>query len=137
VLDQVRWYEGPWIPESATVGEVEGDHDFPAHEVPDRRDGMHSGTGGPAHMLAEIRLTRSWSADEERLAGTIVDRIRAGIPISTDATFFDGLVSDIGVLTALGAAGIDHAVARLGALMTQDGWPQTAIGPPGFPPETG
>jgi len=35
VLDQVRWDDGPWIPET------------PADEsIPDDRDGMHSGIGG-------------------------------------------------------------------------------------------
>ena len=128
VLDQVRWEDGPWIPESVS-GEDTGD-------IPDHRDGMHSGTGGLAHALAEIRLSRPWTAEEERLAEAIVARIRDGIPTSTDATFFDGLVSDIGALTALGAPGTEDALARLDQLLTPDGWPQTMFGPPRFAPDT-
>ena len=140
VLDQVRWQDGPWIPESVTVPESPTNPQ-PATgpeggEIPALRDGMHSGTGGLAYVLAEVRLARPWTAEEERLAEGIVDRIRARIPTSTDATFFDGLVSDIGVLSTLGAPGTDDAVARLASLLEPDGWPQTAIGPPGFPPDT-
>lgn len=124
VLDQVRWDDsGPWIPESV-----------PAREIPSYRDGMHSGIGSLALVLAEIRLDRAWTGEEQRLAGAIAERLRAIIPTQTDCTFFDGLVSTIGVLIALGEPGADLAVRRLRAIAEPDGWPQTALGPPRFRP---
>lgn len=43
---------------------------------------------------------------------------------ATAYTYFDGLVSDIGVLSALESEGTDLAVARLAELATDDGWEQ-------------
>jgi hypothetical protein len=138
VLDQVRWDDGPWIPESVPA---------PTAEAPADRDGMHSGIGGLAHVLAEIRLTRPWTDEEVRLAEAIGVRVRAGIAASTDCTFFDGLVGDIGVLTALAddgdevgggggtADGVAAAVARLAELAEPDGWPQSILGPPRYAPD--
>lgn len=125
VLGQVRWDDqGPWIPEYAD-GEC----------VEDDRDGMHNGIGGLAHALAEIRLTRSWTADEERLAGAIADRISSRIPEQDSITYFDGLVSSIGVLTALAAPGAASAVLRLEGLAAPDGWPQSFLVPPKYQPD--
>jgi lantibiotic modifying enzyme len=128
VLDQVRWQDGPWIPESVTNSVIP--------DVPDHRDGMHSGVGGLAYVLAEIRLARPWTTEEESLADGIAGRVRGGIAAETDCTFFDGLVSAIGVLTALEVPGAEAAVDRLRALATPDGWPQTVVGPPRFLPDT-
>jgi len=125
VLDQVRWDDGPWIPGSVTIP--------PVMEVP-WRDGMHSGVGGLAHILAEIRLARPWTPEERRLADAIADRVRGVIETQTDYTYFDGLVSTIGVLTALEVPGTDIAVARLATLATPDGWPQTTFEPSRFLP---
>lgn len=103
VLDQVRWDDdGPWIPESVP------------HEggPPADRDGMHSGIGGLAHVLAEVRVARPWTDEEARLADGIAERIRGGLPTSTVYSYFDGLVSDLGVLSALGVDATE-AVARL------------------------
>lgn len=119
VLDQVRWDDGPWIPETVTAGEELA--------VPALRDGMHSGVGGLAHVLAEVRLSRPWTAEEAELADAIAERLRREIPTSVDATYFDGLVSTLGALTALGAPGADDVIARLQTLATNDGWPQTAF----------
>ena len=47
VLDQVRWDDGPWIPASVTVPETVN--------APWDRDGLHSGVGGLAYVLAEVR----------------------------------------------------------------------------------
>jgi hypothetical protein len=132
VLDQVRWHDGPWIPESMPTSVAMS----VIPDVPDHRDGMHSGVGGLAHVLAEIRLVRPWTTEEESLASAIADRVRGGIPAETDCTYFDGLVSAIGVLTALEVPGAEAAVDRLGALATPDGWPQTVVGPPRFRPDT-
>src|SRR6266498_1162887 len=105
VLDQVRWQDGPWIPESVTNSVIP--------DVPDHRDGMHSGVGGLAYVLAEIRLARPWTTEEGSLADGIAGRVRGGIAAETDCTFFDGLVSAIGVLTALEVPGAEAAVDRL------------------------
>jgi hypothetical protein len=119
VLDQVRYDDdGPWIPSAVTGTATE-----PAWD----RDGMHSGVGGLAHVLAEIRACRPWTDEESLLAAAIGGRIRESIAGQTDATFFDGLVSNIGVLIALEQPGAEEAVARLARLATDDGWAQTAL----------
>jgi hypothetical protein len=123
VLDQVRWDEaGPWIPESVP------------HEggPPADRDGMHSGVGGLAHVLAEVRLARSWTDEEAALADGIATRIRAGLATTTVYSYFDGLVSDLGVLSALEAEGAAEAVARLDEIATDDGWEQPWLESPPF-----
>ncbi|WBQ08704.1 lanthionine synthetase LanC family protein [Kribbella sp. CA-293567] len=126
VLDQVRWDDGPWIPDSlgqpATVEQVE------------YRDGMYSGIGGLAYVLAEIKLSRPWTAEEQTLADGIAERVRAGIATSIDCSFFDGLVSAIGVLTSLELPGSAAAIGRLLELAEPDGWPQAFAVPPGYLP---
>jgi lantibiotic modifying enzyme len=127
VLDQVRWDDGPWIPTSVTGPE--------RPEIPDDRDGMHSGIGGLAYVLAEIKLSRPWTAEEQQVADGIAGRLRAGIAETTEYTYFDGLVSTIGVLVALEAPGAAAALDRLGELATPDGWPQTFVVPPRYLPD--
>ncbi|SFB10261.1 Lanthionine synthetase C-like protein [Nocardioides alpinus] len=124
VLDQVRWDDGPWIPESVP------------HEggPPEERDGMHSGIGGLAHLLAEVRTARPWTAEESALADGIAARVRAGLATTTAYSYFDGLVSDLGVLSALDAVGAAEAIARLAELATDDGWEQPWMTPPRFAP---
>ncbi len=127
VLDQVRWDDdGPWIPESVP-------HDG---GPPEERDGMHSGIGGLAHVLAEVREARPWTDDEQRLAAGITARIRSRLATTTTYSYFDGLVSDLGVLSALDADGSDEAIARLAALATDDGWDQPWMTPPRFAEHT-
>lgn len=112
VLGQVQWDEdGPWVPEAAGG-------DKPTEYL----NGMHSGIGGLAHTLAEIKLSRPWTADEQHLATSIADRIRAAIPTENSVTFFDGLVSSIGVLTALGETGSAAAVDRALEIAIDAGW---------------
>ncbi|WP_439658879.1 lanthionine synthetase LanC family protein [Lentzea sp. HUAS TT2] len=113
VLDQVRYDDGVWIPE------------FPGGELEVRwREGMYAGVGGLAHVLAEIRLSREWTAREAELADAIAACVRASIGTTREVTFFNGLGSAISVLTTLGEPGADAAVARLLELSTPDGWPQ-------------
>ena len=127
VLDQVRWDDGPWIPEAVTD---------PAPTEPAwDRDGTYSGVGGLALVLCEIRLARPWTAEESGLADAIARRISSRISSQVDYSLFDGLVSDIGVLTALERDGAEAAVDRLTALATPDGWPQTHASPPGYLPD--
>lgn len=126
VLDQVRWDDGPWIPETVP-------HDG---GPPEERDGMHSGIGGLAHVLAEVRETRAWTEEEQSLAEGIVDRVRRGLPTTETYSYFDGLVSDLGVLSALGADGASEAVTRLTEIATDDGWEQPWMAPPRYPPHT-
>ena len=117
VLEQVQWDDdGPWIPESAG-GEKQTEYG----------DGMHSGIGGLAHTLAEIKLSRPWTADEQRLASGIADHLRAAIPTQTSITYFDGSISAIGVLTALGEPGSAAAVERVLELATADGWHESFL----------
>lgn len=115
VLDQVRYDDGAvWIPES------------PGAELdPDHRNGMYGGVGGLACALAEIRLSRGWTEEEQRLADAISAQVVAGIETSTDYSLFNGLVSAIGTVTALGAPAPGAAVSRILELVTPDGWPQT------------
>jgi hypothetical protein len=68
------------------------------------------------------------------LAVGIADRLRAGIPTATCSTFFDGLVSSIGVLTALDRPGTSDALARLRALATDDGWHESFLDEPRYVP---
>jgi hypothetical protein len=88
---------------------------------------MHRGLRGIWHALSEIRLARAWTVEEQSLADAVAQRLRDGLATSTDVTYFDGLVSTIGVLTALGAGGTDTAIGRLDALATPDGWPQSEL----------
>lgn len=121
VLDQVRWDDGPWIPGAPS-----------GTEIPADRDGIHSGVSGLAHVLTEISLHRPWTAEEQALADGIAARLRAGIPAKTDVSFFDGLVSDIGVLVALETSGAAEAVQRLRDLGEPEGWPQEYAVPPRY-----
>ncbi len=121
VLGQVRWDDGPWIPLDVTA----------TGPAPDR-DGMHSGIGGLAHLLSEVRATRTWTADERALADDVVARLRSRVAEQADVTLFDGQASTVGALLALGADGAEEALLRLTAMATPDGWPQDAVGPPRY-----
>ncbi len=96
---------------------------------------MHSGVGGLAHLLAEIRLTRELTAHERALADGIAETLVGRIAHQTEFDYFEGLVSTIGALTALGAPGADHAVARLLELATPDGWQPSFLDPVRYVPE--
>ena len=97
---------------------------------------MHSGIGGLAHVLAEVRAARSWTTEEAALADGIATRVRAGLATTTTYSYFDGLVSDLGVLSALDAEGAEEAIARLAELATDDGWEQPWLDSPPFAPHS-
>ncbi len=125
VLDQVQYDDlGPWIPASVT--------DPPATEAPWDRDGRHSGIGGLAHVLAEVRHSRAWSPEEGGLASAIAARLRARAAETSDVTWFDGLAGDVVALALLDEDGLEAAVARMTALAEPDGWPQTAVVSPRY-----
>ncbi|MFC9694744.1 lanthionine synthetase LanC family protein [Kribbella sp. NPDC056951] len=112
VLDQVQWDDdGPWIPES-----------LGAEKPTEFLHGTYTGVGGLAYALAEIELTRPWTSAERELAGGIAARVRGSIPTDSSISFFDGLVSSIGVLTVLGEPGVDAAVERALEIGTATGW---------------
>jgi Lanthionine synthetase C-like protein len=125
VLRQVRSDDdGLWLPEQPSQTEP-GDYPY----------GMHSGIGGLAHVLTEIRQWRDVTTQEARLAAGIADTLTPRIGGETEYDYFDGLVSTLGVLTALQAAGADLAVARLLELATPDGWQTSWLEPPRGVPE--
>ena len=121
VRDQVRWDDGPWIPEP------------PDSAIPGDPENMHSGTGGLAHTLVEIRQLREWEDAEAELADAIALRVRAATATRTTTSYFEGLVSDLGVLIALEADGVEDALVRLLELAQDAGWPeQSSSGLPGI-----
>ena len=87
-------------------------------------------------MLEEVRLARPWTAEEATLADAVAGRLRSRIPVTTDCTLFDGLAGYAGSLLALGADGTDEALERLASIAVDGGWPQSALGPPRYLPET-
>ena len=116
--------DGPWLPEQPDESEP-GEYAY----------GMHSGVGGLAHLLAEIRLTRELTAHERALADGIAETLVRRIADQTEFDYFEGLVSTIGALTALGAPGADRAVGRLLDLATPDGWQPSFLDPDRYVPE--
>jgi hypothetical protein len=125
VLAQVRsGDDGLWLPEDPSR-QSPGDYPY----------GMHSGVGGLAHVLAEIRLTRGLTPEELLLGDGIAETLVGRIAAETEYDYFDGLTSTIGVLTALGAPGTDLAVARLLELATPDGWQPSWLTPPESAPD--
>ncbi len=119
VLTQVRGRGSDlWLPE------------YPAQRAPgDYPYGMHSGVGGLAHVISEIRLSRDLTREEVALGEGIAATLVRRIPGTTQYDYFDGLVSTIGALTALGAPGSEFAVAGLLDLATPDGWQPAWLDP--------
>ncbi len=92
--------------------------------------GMHSGVGGLAHAMEEIRLSRPLTVGERAVGDSIRETLVRRIREETAYDYFDGLTSTIGALIALTGGGAELAVARLSELSTSDGWPASWIGPP-------
>jgi len=111
--------EGLWLPEHPDQTEP-GEYPY----------GMHSGIGGLAYVIEEIRLTRSLTADELALSAEIGETMVRRIAVEPTSDYFDGHASIIGVLTALQVPGADLAVARLQEIATPDGWPAPWFVPP-------
>jgi lanthionine synthetase-like protein len=125
VLTQVRSDDdGLWLPENPAQTEP-GEYPY----------GMHSGVGGLAHAMAEIRLTRPLTPTERVLADGIADTSARQIPGLTEYDYFHGLTSTIGILTALDAPGAELALARLQELATPDGWQPSFLEPPRAVPD--
>ncbi|GAA5156584.1 hypothetical protein GCM10023340_44850 [Nocardioides marinquilinus] len=122
VLDQLVWdADGPWLPETVPHDDVR-----PATYL-----GLHSGLGGLAHVLAEVRLARPWTTAEGRLAEAIVERLADDCATATEYDLFDGAAGHVDALLALGADPTP-GVRRLLDLATPDGWPQQHVGPPRY-----
>ena len=130
VLDQVDWSGGPRIPVSVDV-----DTGTSLSTKDEYQYGLHQGIAGLGHVLAEVRLARAWTDEEDRLAAAVAARLRERIPAETDASFFDGLSSSLGALLALDEPGAEAAVDRMLATVYDDGWPQTPPQPDRFRPE--
>lgn len=112
-LRQVGWdEEGPWIPVS------EGGEP-PTESL--WRDSLYEGTAGLAHVLAEIRLARSWTVEEEHLADGVVERLASQVSARQGAALFWGLGSDLVALAALGAPN-DAVLDRMRAVRLPHGW---------------
>ncbi|CAN5688387.1 hypothetical protein BH11ACT8_BH11ACT8_04080 [soil metagenome] len=126
VLAQVQRDEhGLWLPEQV-----------PHDGVPSpTRDGVHSGVGGLGHTLAELRVDRALTEEEQDLADAVVERVRLDAATTTDADYFDGLAGHLVVLTVLGSDAAEAVVSRLGELLSPDGWPTQHLGPPRADPD--
>src|SRR5918995_6352792 len=68
--------------------------DYPSQTAPgDYPYGMHSGVGGLAHVISEIRLSRDLTREEAALREGIPATLVRRIPDTTQYDYFDGLVS--------------------------------------------
>lgn len=115
-LDQVRYDdEGhPTIPLSV---------DDKGRGEPDEwPDGLHSGIAGLALALAEVRLNRDWTPEEQRLADGIVAGLSTRTATREDASYFGGLASDAIGLRVLSPGSEDGAIRRMLDTATPDGW---------------
>ena len=104
-----------WVsPRSGTTGPLDpGVRVQPGARPSEQRDGLHSGIGGLALALAEVRASRAWTPEEQTLADALADRLQARTATTTAYDYFDGLVGDLAALVALGADGADAVVDRL------------------------
>lgn len=120
VLDQVRADDGPWIPrEVDDSGVVTAPDD-------DMRDSTYNGVAGLGWTLAEIRLSRPWSAAESELARTLTRWLAERARTREQPSLYFGLASDATVLHLLGAHAESRDVLdRIASLMVPAGWAST------------
>jgi hypothetical protein len=119
VLGQVRGEDGPWLPDSVS------DDVQPARPADDR-DSVYAGIGGLAPLLAEIGQYRALTEAEQALAAAIAARLRAKLPVRSEASLYDGLGGDVVALRLLAPGSEQAALGRLVELMTPLGW-NTAV----------
>ena len=94
--------------------------------MPDEsRDRIYEGLGGLAILLAEVRLTRAWTPDEEDLAARIVERLTGRARQRQDATLYSGLAGDVVVLRLIAPVGEIGTLTRIVDLATPHGWLST------------
>ncbi|WP_204082568.1 lanthionine synthetase LanC family protein [Asanoa ishikariensis] len=112
VLSQVRYDDGPWLPD--VVGD---DPPQPAED----RDSLYAGIAGLAPVLAEVRRHRPLNGAETALAAGIVDRL-GGPSDRSDPSLYDGLGGEVTALRLLAPGQERFAMERLAALRTPAGW---------------
>jgi len=118
-LAQVRWDgDGPWIPVRVPVEVGVSRAGAPAPE----RDEVYQGVAGIGLALAEVRLTREWTAEERALADAIVARLRRA-DLQGDCGLYTGLVGSLTVIGLLGGGRDDELLARIAERWTPTGWP--------------
>jgi Lanthionine synthetase C-like protein len=118
VMGQVHWDAGePWLSETPDAAAAGPDEQF--------GDGLHSGIAGLALVLAEVKLSRDWTASERELAGGIVRRLERVSTTRREPSLSVGLASDATALRLLASAEVDPVLGRLRNLATAAGWPTT------------
>ena len=118
-LGQVHWDgDGPWVPVRVAAGEQATDAPKPAQE----RDEVYQGIGGIGLALAELRLTREWTAVERALADAIVARLGRA-DLQGDCGLYTGLAGSLTVARQLGGGSDDELLTRIGERWTPAGWP--------------
>ncbi|MEU6091329.1 lanthionine synthetase LanC family protein [Streptomyces sp. NPDC047085] len=136
VLDQVRWDEGPWLPESVSEdGDVQDTASAPTPAptlVPAKdRDSLYAGIAGLAPVLAEIAQYRELTERERTLSAGIVARLSAQASARTEPSLYDGLAGDVTALRLLAPGEESVALRRLADLATPEGWKTTVEFEPG------
>ena len=107
VLSQVREDDGPYLA------------DAPGSD----RDSLYAGIAGLAPLLAEVRLSRDWSAEEQGLAERIVERLLRQDVV--EASLYDGLAGFATALRMLAPGTEAPVLRRLQQRRTPEGWRTT------------
>ena len=101
----------------------------PSDETDEYRHALHSGIGGLALTLAEVRLTRTWSTTESELAAGIANSISTGARQRLEPSYFAGLAGDVVALRALAPGSEDGAMRRLHEIATPAGMADDVVPP--------
>lgn len=127
VLGQVREDgAGPWLPDVVRPDGPPVPDEFP--------DSLYAGLAGLAPVLAEVRLSRPWTAAEQRLADGIVDRLATAAAARVEPSLYNGLAGDATALRLLSPGRETVALRRLADLAEEGGWPTTSPYLPGPEP---